>query len=114
LSAVAVVAAGDVGPRRKELARRARAGDLVVELDPLDRRLSSSGWSLLELTIDSMVARTWARRLARLLRSGEGRHLESVEVFFVRVPPDASPAAGDVAAMLDAHWLSPSPGRRGR
>jgi hypothetical protein len=85
-----------------------RAGTVVVELDPLDRRLSGSGWSLLELTFDSKIARTLAHKLASLLRAGEGRHLDRIEVFFVRVPPDATPSAGDVAATLEAHWLAPT------
>jgi hypothetical protein len=106
LGGVNVVAPGDVGERRKQLARQSRDGTVVVELDPLDRRLSGSGWSLLELTFDSKIARTWADKLAELLRAGEGRHLHTVEVFFVRVPPDATPSAGDVAATLTPPGLA--------
>jgi hypothetical protein len=104
---VQVVPAGEVPGLRKRVLRQARAGEIDVRLEPLDSQLARSGWSLLQLTLDSRVKRTLWHQLGGLLTSDhEHRDPMPVSVLHVRVPPGREAEAGQVITLLRTRWLA--------
>lgn len=103
---VRLIPPAEVSGARKRLRSEARAGDLTVELDPLDLRLARSGWSLLQFTLDEQVARTLWHHLRALVRSRIGRLPDLVSVVHVRVPPGREAEADGVVAAVTRRWLA--------
>lgn len=107
LADVQLVPPDQVPGLRKRLLARARAGELDVRLEPLDTRLARSGWSLLQLTLDSRLERTLWHQVAGFISSSDhGRDPMPVTVLHVRVPPGREPEAGQVVALLRNRWLA--------
>lgn len=104
---VRVVPAGEVPGLRKRVLRQARAATIDLRLEPLDSRLARSGWSLLQLTLDSRVRRTLWDQLAGLFgQDQEHRDPMPVSVLHVRVPPGHETDADQVATLIRERWLA--------
>jgi hypothetical protein len=105
---VRVIPASEVPGLRKQVLGQARAGEIDLRLEPLDSRLARSGWSLLQLTLDSRVKRTLWDQLGGLLSSDHQEHRDPmpVSVLHVRVPPGREAEAGQVVTLLRTRWLA--------
>lgn len=103
---VRVVPAAEVPQIRKRLLGQVRTGEVAVELDPFDSRLARSGWSLLQFTLDSRVARTLWKKAVDLLRSRDiGSDMARFSLLHVRIPPGCEPEAIRVVAAVQQRWL---------
>lgn len=98
------VPSADLGTRRAATAAARRRGDVIANLDPIDRQLAKAGWSFLELTFDQRVARGFAANALRLLEQWHARSTGMRWVQTIRVPPDASAEADAVATALTARY----------
>jgi hypothetical protein len=104
---VRVVPAGEVPGLRKRVLAQARAGTVDLRLEPLDSRLARSGWSLLQLTLDSRVRRTLWDQLVGLFGQDDDHHDPMpVSVLHVRVPPGREAEAGQVVTLIRTRWLA--------
>lgn len=104
---VRVVPAGEVAGLRKRVLRQARAGSIDLRLEPLDSQLARSGWSLLQLTLDSRVKRTlWDQLVGPFVHSDYHHDPMPVTVMHVRVPPGHEAEAGQVMTVIRTRWLA--------
>ena len=107
VTGVRVIPASEVPGLRKRVLGQARAGDIDLQLEPLDSRLARSGWSLLQLTLDSRVKRTLWDQLSGLLGADhEHRDPMPISVLHVRVPPGREAVAGQVVTLIRTRWLT--------
>lgn len=104
---VRVIPSGEVPGLRKRVLGQARAGAIDLRLEPLDSRLARSGWSLLQLTLDSRIRRTLWDQLVGLIGRDDGHHDPMpVSLLHVRVPPGHEAEAGQVVTLIRARWLA--------
>ena len=107
LADVQLVPPEQVPGLRRRLLGRARAGEVDLRLEPLDTRLARSGWSLLQVTLDSRLERTLGDQVTKFFASAEqGSDPMPITVLHVRVPPGREAEAGQVAALLRSRWLA--------
>jgi hypothetical protein len=107
VTGVRVIPASEVPGLRKRMLGQARAGEIDLRLEPLDSQLARSGWSLLQLTLDSRVKRTLWDQLSGLLGADhEHRDPMPISVLHVRVPPGQDAVAGQVATLIRTRWLT--------
>ena len=104
---VRVIPASEVPGLRKRVLGQARAGEIDLQLEPLDSRLARSGWSLLQVTLDSRVKRTLWDQLTGL-RGTDHEHRDPmpISVLHVRVPPGREAEAGQVITLIRTRWLT--------